>query len=156
MSTPGRRQERFADQIRSEVAGIIETELNDPRIGFSTVTGVEVSADLSHARVMVSVLGDEEARRKSMERLSSAVGYVRHEITRRLRLRRLPQVLFVLDRGLEEGSRIEALIEKLHAERSDEWQVASKNGGVKGQTHVELFTSFEFQVPSFQLLISTF
>jgi ribosome-binding factor A len=114
MPVPGRRQERLADQIRSEVAGIIETELKDPRIGFSTVTGVQVSADLSHARIMVSVLGDEKARRNSMEGLSSAAGYVRREITHRLRLRRAPEVLFVLDRGLEEGSRIEALIQKLH------------------------------------------
>jgi ribosome-binding factor A len=120
MSTPGYRQERLANQLRSEVAGIIETELDDPRIGFSTVTSVEVSPDLSHARIMVSVLGDEEARRKSMEGLSSAAGYVRREITRRLRLRRAPEVLFVLDLGLEEGLRIEALVQKLHAERSDE------------------------------------
>ena len=114
MSNPGHRQERLADQIRSEVAGIIESELKDPRIGFSTVTRVEVSADLSHARIMVSVLGDEEARQKSMEGLSSAAGYVRREITHRLRLRRAPEVLFVLDRGPEEDSRIEALIQKLH------------------------------------------
>jgi len=117
MSNPGHRQERLADQIRSEVAGIIESELKDPRIGFSTVTRVEVSPDLSHARIMVSVLGDEEARRRSMEGLSSAAGYVRREITHRLRLRRAPEVLFVLDRGPEEDSRIEALIQKLHEDR---------------------------------------
>ena len=114
MPTPGRRPERLAEQIRSEVAGIIESELKDPRIGFGTVTRVEVSADLSHARVMVSVLGDDAARRNSMEGLGSATAYVRREITRRLRLRRAPEVLFVLDQGLDEDSRIEALIQKLH------------------------------------------
>ena len=112
----GHRQERVADQIRSEVAGIIETELRDPRIGFSTVTRVEVSADLGHARILVSVLGSEEIPEKSLEGLNSAAGYVRREITHRLRLRRAPEISFVLDRGLAEGERIEALLQKLHTE----------------------------------------
>ena len=114
----GYRQERVADQIRSEVASIIETELRDPRIGFTTVTRVEVSPDLSHARVLVSVLGSEEIREKSLEGLNSAAGYVRREITHRLRLRRAPEITFVLDRGPEEGDRIETLLHRLH-ESSD-------------------------------------
>jgi ribosome-binding factor A len=98
------------------VAEILETELRDPRIGFTTVTRVEVSADLGHARVLVSVLGSEEIREKSLEGLNSAAGYVRREITHRLRLRRVPEIAFVLDRGPEEGDRIETLIHKLQSE----------------------------------------
>lgn len=113
MPLPGRRQERLADQIRSEVAEMIAGELKDPRIGFVTVTRVDLSADLHHARVLVSVLGDVEAQQKTLAGLSSATGYVRREITQRLRLRRAPELVFILDHGAEEGQRIETLLQKL-------------------------------------------
>jgi ribosome-binding factor A len=110
MTDAGRRVDRLADQIRGEVAGMITAELKDPRIGFTTVTRVELSHDLYHARVWVSVLGDEAAQQRTLEGLSSAAGYVRHEVSHRLRLRRVPELIFVLDRGPEEASRIEALL----------------------------------------------
>ncbi|HEV2494971.1 MAG TPA: 30S ribosome-binding factor RbfA [Terriglobia bacterium] len=113
MSVPGRRQERLADQIRTEVARLITEDLKDPRIGFATVTRVELSADLGHARVLVSVLGDEEARRNTLAGLESATGFLRREVTHRLRLRRAPEVVFVIDRGPEDAARIEGLLEKL-------------------------------------------
>jgi len=113
MSAPAYRHDRLADQIRAEVAGIVEGELKDPRIGFVTVTRVDLSADRSHARVLVSVLGDEEARSQSLAGLASAVGYVRREVTQRLRLRRAPEVVFVLDRGAEEAARIEQLLDQI-------------------------------------------
>jgi ribosome-binding factor A len=113
MSVPGRRQERLADQIRSEVARLITEDLKDPRIGFATVTRVELSADLGYARILVSVLGDEEARRNTLAGLESASGFLRREVTHRLRLRRAPEVVFVLDRGVENAARIEGLLEKL-------------------------------------------
>ncbi|HKS97507.1 MAG TPA: 30S ribosome-binding factor RbfA [Terriglobia bacterium] len=116
MAVPGRRQERLADQIRTEVASILTEELKDPRIGFATVTRVELTADLGHARVFVSVLGDEEARRNTLAGLESAAGFLRREITHRLRLRRAPEVVFVLDRGPEDAARIEGLLEKLKHE----------------------------------------
>lgn len=113
MTVPGRRQERLADQIRTEVAEMIAGELSDPRIGFATVTRVELSGDLHHARVLVSVLGGEEDQQKTFEGLSSAVGFVRRRLARRLRLRRAPELVFVLDRGVEAGLKIETLIQKL-------------------------------------------
>ena len=113
MRAPAYRHDRLADQIRTEVAEIIEGELKDPRIGFVTVTRVDLSADRSHARVLVSVLGDDEARGQSLAGLASAVGYVRHEITQRLRLRRAPEVVFALDRGAEEAARIGQLLDKI-------------------------------------------
>jgi len=112
MPLPGRRQERLQDQIRSEVALMISEELNDPRIGFTTVTRVELSADLGHARILVSVLGSEQVQQSTLEGLSSAAGYLRREITRRLGLRRAPELTLVLDHGPEEGQKIEALLEK--------------------------------------------
>jgi len=104
----------MSDQIHSEVAGLIEGELKDPRIGFVTVTRVDLSSDMSHVRVLVSVLGDETAREESLAGLASAAGFVRHEITHRLRLRRAPEVVFALDRGAEEAARIEDLLGKIH------------------------------------------
>lgn len=117
MTIPGRRHDRLADQIQSEVAEMLEGELKDPRIGFVTVTRVELSADLGHARVLVSVLGDDEVREQTLAGLASATGYVRRELSQRLRLRRAPELTFVFDRGAEEAARIDALLSKLRQER---------------------------------------
>jgi ribosome-binding factor A len=87
--------------------------LKDPRIGFATVTGVEMSGDLHHARVYVSVLGSADAQQESLEGLTSAAGYVRRELSHRLRLRRTPELTFVLDHAAEENERLEALLQKL-------------------------------------------
>jgi ribosome-binding factor A len=108
--------ERLADQIRDDVAEMVAGELKDPRIGLATVTRVELSADLRHARVMVDVAGDEQAQGETIEGLSSATGFVRRELGKRLRLRRAPEVVFVLDRGLENETKIEALLERLKKE----------------------------------------
>ncbi len=92
---------------------MVVTGLKDPRIGLATVTRVELSADLRHARVLVSILGEDAARDKSLQGLSSAAGFVRGEIARRLRLRRAPELVFVLDHGAEDSERIEVLLQKV-------------------------------------------
>lgn len=117
MSIPGRRAERLARQIRNEIAELLARGLKDPRIGFATVTRVELSGDLHHARVGVSVLGSVEAQQASLEGLSSAAGYIRHEMGHRLRLRYAPELTFVLDRGAEDSQRIETLLQKLKEEQ---------------------------------------
>jgi ribosome-binding factor A len=116
MANPGRRAERLAHQIRNEVAELIERGLNDPRIGFATVTRVEVSPDLHHARVLVSVMGTVEAQKQTLQGLSSAAGYIRHEIGRNLRLRYTPELVFALDHGAEQSEKIETLLQKLKNE----------------------------------------
>ena len=116
MTVPGHRAERLADRIRAEVAEIISGELRDPRIGFATVTDVDLSADFQHARVSVSVLGSAEAQQKSLEGLVSAAGYIRHELGLRLRLRRVPELAFVLDQSAEEDARLETLLQRLKDE----------------------------------------
>jgi len=113
MFGPTHRLERLADQIRNDVAEMVAGELKDPRIGLATVTRVELSADLRHARVMVSVLGDDGARSEALEGLSSAQGYVRRELARRLRMRRAPEIVFILDRGPEAQMEIETLLRKI-------------------------------------------
>lgn len=117
MTVSGRRHERLADQIRAEVAEIINRELKDPRIGFATVTRVELAADYHAARVWVSVLGDVEAQEGTLEGLASAAGFLRREVGRRLRLRRVPEITFALDQSARDSLRIESLLEKVHRER---------------------------------------
>lgn len=114
MHEPTHRTERLADQIRAEIAHMIQEDLNDPRIGFATITRVDLTADLQHARVHVSVLGGEPAAKSTLEGMISAAGYVRRELGRRLRLRRTPEIEFMLDRGPEESVRLEGLMQQLH------------------------------------------
>lgn len=117
MSTPGRRAERLASQIRDEIAELMARGLKDPRIGFATVTRVELSADLRHARVGVSVIGTAEAQEASLKGLSSAAGYIRREMGHRMRVRYAPELTFVLDHGVEESQKIEILLQKLKEEQ---------------------------------------
>ena len=118
MSVPGRRADRLGHEIRVELARLMAREVKDPRIGFATVTRVELTADLHHARVYVSVLGGPEEQKASIEGLSSAAGFLRHEIGRRLSLRRAPELAFIMDQGAEAGERIEMLLQKLHKDES--------------------------------------
>ena len=105
------RLEKLADRIRAVVAELIARELQDPRIGFSTVTAVRLSTDLQHAKIYVSVLGSEEQQKTSLQGLISAAGFVRHEIRQRLRLRSAPELQFILDRTEEKSARISELLE---------------------------------------------
>jgi ribosome-binding factor A len=97
-----------------ELAELISRQVKDPRIGFATVTRVELTTDLHHARVYVSVLGNPEEQKNNIDGLSSAAGFLRHEIGHRLAMRRAPELEFVLDHGAEAGERIEMLLQQLH------------------------------------------
>jgi ribosome-binding factor A len=111
----GRRPERLGEAIREEVARMIVFELKDPRLGLVTVTRVEVSPDLTHARVYVGVLGDESERRKSLQTLERAAGFVRHELARRLRIRQVPEIDFRYDKGLDATERVARLLDEERA-----------------------------------------
>ena len=113
MRTPSHRPERVAELIRQTVAAFLTGDVRDPRIGFVTVTGVEVSADLSHATVAVSVMGTEEEKGKSLEGLQSAARFLRVALSRELRLRTSPELHFRLDRGLEHAQRIDRVLKDL-------------------------------------------
>jgi len=117
MTVHGHRAEQLADRIRTEVAEIISGELKDPRIGFATVTSVDLSPDLHLARVSVSVLGSAEEQQRSLQGLVSATGYVRHELGVRLGLRRTPELAFVLDHTAEVDEKLETLLEKVKHEQ---------------------------------------
>jgi ribosome-binding factor A len=112
MTAPGYRQARLQDQIRAEVTEMIELELKDPRIGFATVTRVDLRPDLRSAHIWVSVGGDKEAQEGTLEGLRSATGYLRHELCLRLRLRRVPELIFMVDHSAEDRHRIEFLLDQ--------------------------------------------
>jgi ribosome-binding factor A len=115
MRTPKHRPERVAELIRQAVAEFLTSDVRDPRIGFVTVTGVEVTADLSHATISVSVMAPEEEKVRSLEGLTSAARYLRTELSRQLRLRTSPELHFRLDRGLEHAQRIDRMLKDLKA-----------------------------------------
>ena len=104
-----RRVNEAVREVLSEAVG----ELKDPRIGFVTVTGVETSPDLRHARVFVSVLGDERKRERTLAGLTAAHGVLQARIARELRMKRTPQLAFEYDQSVERGVRMSRLIDEL-------------------------------------------
>jgi len=107
------RPERVAEAIRQTVAGFLTGSVRDPRVGFVTVTAVEVSADLTHARVRVSVMGSDEDKATSLEGLTSASRFLRAQLAKELPLRVTPELRFELDRGLEHAQQIDRLLRGL-------------------------------------------
>lgn len=114
-----RRIERLNEQFKREITGLVRSEVRDPRVGMATITGVETSADLSVARVYVSVLGSPEEKEENIEGLRAAASFIRTELGRRLHLRRIPELRFVLDRSIEYAQRIDQL---LHEAFPDRWE----------------------------------
>lgn len=114
-----RRADRVADQVRAAIAELLLRGLKDPRIGMVTLTAVEMTDDLRHARVYFSVLGDAATRERSLLGLRSAAGFIRREIGRRLRLRFAPEIVFHLDPGPERAQRLAALLRRPDDEDPD-------------------------------------
>jgi len=114
-----RRVARVASLIKREVSQMLMSEIKDDRVGAGmvSVTAVEVSGDLQHAKIFVSIYGTDEARAETMAGLEGATKFVRREIGQRVRLRRTPEILFREDRAVERGTRVLSLINELSAER---------------------------------------
>lgn len=108
------RLDRINELIRQQVGEIVTTELRDPRIGFATVTETRTSADLRHARVFISVYGGEAEREACLEGLQSAASFIRTELARRVSLRNVPELVFVIDETAERAQRLEQLFHDLH------------------------------------------
>ena len=118
----GRRISRVASLIKREVSQMLLHGIKDDRVGIGmvSVTDVDVSGDLQHAKIFVSIYGTDEVRAETMEGLRSATGYVRSELGHRVRLRRTPEVIFVEDRSLERGTQIISLLNKLSQDRQEQ------------------------------------
>ncbi len=108
-----KRTERLNDQIRMEIADILMTKVKDPRVGFVTVTSVEVSQDLRYAKVFVSILAALAPSEKTMEGLTKAASFIRGELGRRLHIRYIPELTFQLDRSAEETERVLKLLDEV-------------------------------------------
>ena len=113
MKEPSRRPEQVADQVRMTVGELLLRQLHDPRIGFTTVTGVKMSPDLRFARIYVSVYGGDEAKKKTLEGLHAAAGFIRRELGHQLKLRYTPEIAFEYDESVEYGAHIEEVIRQL-------------------------------------------
>jgi ribosome-binding factor A len=112
----GSRRERLAEAIRAEIAVLLRREVRDPRIGFVTLTGADVSPDLTSARVYVTVLGAEPAREEAIRVLNGAAGFLQGAVFRTLRLRRPLRIAFVADDSAARGGRVEEILRALHEE----------------------------------------
>lgn len=109
------RTDRIDELLREEMTSILTRELDDPRIGFATITDVETAPDLRHARVQVSVIGQPAERQATIVALGRAMPFVRHELGKRLRLKRIPEFHLELDETFERGTRILHLLDELEA-----------------------------------------
>lgn len=117
-----RRVSRVASLIKREVSLILLHDIKDDRVGSGmvSITDVDVSGDLQHAKIFVSIYGTEEAKKETMEGLKSATGYIRSFLGQRIRLRRTPEVIFLEDRSLERGDKMVAFLNELARNRPPE------------------------------------
>jgi ribosome-binding factor A len=109
------RTERVDELLRQEIGVLLAKEIADPRIGFATITDVETSPDLRHAKVWVSVIGGKADRDETVRVLQGSMGYVRHELGRRLRIKRIPELHVRLDDSAERGTRVLHMLQELEA-----------------------------------------
>ena len=124
-----KRKDRVGDLLKREIAQIVQRQLKDPGLGFVTITGAKLSADLKQARIFYSVLGDEDSKKKSASALKRASGFIQSEIGRKLKLRYTPEIFFEFDGSVEYGAHIEELIEKIHRMEGPEGDRAGQDQG---------------------------
>jgi len=109
-----RRSEKLSEEIKREMSQIVRSELKDPRISaMVSVTRVEVSRDLSYAKIFISLLGDKEESEKTLEGLMRAKGFIKRELSKKIRTRFMPEISFFVDHSIEYGAYINQLIEKV-------------------------------------------
>jgi ribosome-binding factor A len=109
------RTDRVDELLRQEIGQILAKELADPRIGFATITDVETAPDLRHAKVWVSVIGGKTDRTETVRALQASMGFVRHELGKRLRIKRIPALHIHLDDTAERGTRVLHLLQELES-----------------------------------------
>jgi ribosome-binding factor A len=113
------RQEKLGEQIAIEMSDLLRTRVKDPRVGFASVTHVEVSGDLRHAKIYVSVMGEPDEKRQTIEALHHATGFLRRELAGRLTVRFMPEIVFKLDNSIEQGAHVLGLIRELELQEQE-------------------------------------
>jgi ribosome-binding factor A len=111
---PYKRAERLGELVLAEISRMIVRDLKDPRIGFVTLTRVDMSDDLRHGKVFISMLGSAQEKAQTLQGLASATGYIRRQLGRVLQLRYTPEITFLVDDSLEHGAKIAQLLRQLH------------------------------------------
>ena len=114
----GKRAVRVGDQLLREIADLLLSSVRDPRVKGVTLTGVDLSDDLKHAKVFYSLIGDEKEFERIQEGLDSARGFIKRELATRMELKYMPDIVFRRDLSLEEGNRMERLFESLKSDES--------------------------------------
>ncbi|PUB18185.1 30S ribosome-binding factor RbfA [Paenisporosarcina sp. OV554] len=125
------RSNRVAEQMKKELGEIIARKLKDPRIGFVTVTDVEVTGDLQQATVFITVLGDDRKRRETLKGLTQAKGFMRTEIGQRIRLRKTPELMFELDKSFDYGNKIDNLLKQIKTEEVEIEEINTEEVEIK-------------------------
>jgi ribosome-binding factor A len=116
-----RRTERLGNLLRHEISQLLQRQVKDPRLGnFITVTEVSISADLRHAKVFVSCIGSEEVKQDTLKGLAAASGFMRNQLAKHLRLRRVPELSFYWDDSIERGVHLVQLIDEVSSPNTPE------------------------------------
>ena len=110
------RLSRLAETIKKEISAIIQQELKDPRVGFASITAVDVSGDLRYAKVYISVLGDATQKKDTLTTLKRAQGFIRTELSRRVKLRYTPELQFELDDSINHATKVMKLLREVNKE----------------------------------------
>jgi len=124
-----KRKDRVGDLLKREIAQIVQNQLKDPGLGFVTITGAKLSADLKQARIFYSVLGDEDSKQRTASALKRASGFIQNEVGRNLKLKYTPEILFEFDGSIEYGAHIEELIERIHRTEGYQGEEESQDQG---------------------------
>jgi ribosome-binding factor A len=129
MSRDFSRAARIADQIQRDLSDLIRQDLKDPRVGLVTITGVEVSRDLSHAKVYVTSLAGLESTERSIQALQHAAGFLRTQLSHSLKVRSIPQLHFMYDESVERGARLSLLIDQAVADDGERATAGERDKG---------------------------
>lgn len=115
----GIRSERVEGQLKKEISKILQEDIKDPRVGFVTITRIDLTGDLRYARIYFSVMGDDSAKEESLKGIKSSVGFIRKLIAERMNLRYAPELYFKLDNSIEYSINLEKTFERIRHERKD-------------------------------------
>lgn len=110
----GAKKDKLNNIIQKEVSEIIQFELKNPKIGFITITDVDVTSDLSYAKVFVSFLGQDARKEAGLKALNQSKGHIRSLLAKRLTIRKTPEIIFVLDNSLEKGNKIDLILHDIN------------------------------------------
>lgn len=134
MASDPKRSQRLSQLIQHEIAKLLVNDVKDPRVGFATVTEVRAAADLTQAKIFVSIYGDEAKRHETLQGLTRARGYLRRELAQRLKLRQMPELAFELDTTLDQADRLDSVFNAIHEGKTSPDDAVGESSFVPAQT----------------------